>query len=74
MPTHTCECNYGCDCDCDCGTVSLALISKVIPGIQGIAKRVPLGKFPGQSKGRKGMKAITLDMGNSLAAMHAFTF
>ncbi|KAL0045122.1 hypothetical protein WJX82_009140 [Trebouxia sp. C0006] len=43
---------------------------------RGIAKRLPLGEVPGQSKGHRGMKAITLGVGglNSLAAMHAFTF
>jgi len=42
--------------------------------VQGIAKRVPLAEFPEQNKGQKGMKAITLDVGDLLVAMHAFTF
>jgi hypothetical protein len=42
--------------------------------VQGFAKRVPLAEFPEQKEGQKGMKAISLDVGDSLVAMHAFTF
>ncbi len=42
--------------------------------VQGFAKRVPLAEFPEQREGQKGMKAISLDVGDSLVAMHAFTF
>ncbi|KAA6418563.1 MAG: hypothetical protein FRX49_11508 [Trebouxia sp. A1-2] len=41
---------------------------------QGFAKRVPLAEFPEQNEGQKGMKAISLDVGDLLVAMHAFTF
>ncbi|KAL0045087.1 hypothetical protein WJX82_007908 [Trebouxia sp. C0006] len=41
---------------------------------RGFAKRVPLAEFPEQKEGQKGMKAISLDVGDSLVAMHAFTF
>ncbi|KAA6418410.1 MAG: hypothetical protein FRX49_11666 [Trebouxia sp. A1-2] len=40
----------------------------------GFAKRVPLAEFPEQNEGQKGMKAISLDVGDLLVAMHAFTF
>ena len=42
--------------------------------VQGIAKRVPLAEFAEQNEGQKGMKAISLDVGDSLVAMHAFSF
>ena len=42
--------------------------------VQGFAKRVPLAEFPEQNEGQKGMKAISLDVGDLLVAMHAFTF
>jgi len=35
---------------------------------------VPLAEFPEQKDGQKGMKAISLDVGDWLVAMHAFTF
>ncbi|KAL0039987.1 hypothetical protein WJX79_001551 [Trebouxia sp. C0005] len=41
---------------------------------RGFAKRVPLAEFPEQNEGQKGMKAISLDVGDLLVAMHAFTF
>ncbi|KAL0029336.1 hypothetical protein WJX77_000338 [Trebouxia sp. C0004] len=42
--------------------------------VQGIAKRVPLAEFPEQNEGQNGMKAISLDVGDWLVAMHAFIF
>ncbi len=42
--------------------------------MQGIAKRVPLSEFVVQGMGQQGMKAITLAVGDSVAAMHAFSF
>ncbi|DBB07067.1 TPA: hypothetical protein ACH3X1_011653 [Trebouxia sp. C0004] len=41
---------------------------------RGIAKRVPLAEFPEQNEGQNGMKAISLDVGDWLVAMHAFIF
>ncbi len=62
-------------------TVTATVTMPIAPGsksvcsiVQGIAKRVPLAEFPEQNKGQKGMKAITLDVGDVLVAMHAFTF
>lgn len=40
-------------------------------GLQGVAKRVPVSEFLEQAMGQQGVKAITLAVGDSLAAMHA---
>ena len=37
---------------------------------QGFAKRTPLAEFPEQSEGQRGVKVITLAVGDSLVAMH----
>lgn len=38
--------------------------------LQGVAKRVPVSEFPEQPLGHQGVKAITLAVGDALAAMH----
>ena len=58
-----------------CGAYANCHGSKSMSSIvQGIAKRVPLAEFWEQKEGHKGMKAISLDVGDLLVAMHAFTF
>lgn len=37
---------------------------------QGSAKRTPLAEFPEQSEGQRGVKVVTLAVGDSLVAMH----
>lgn len=51
--------------------VNVDFIGTMRSDAQGVAKRVPVSEFAEQSMGQKGVKAITLLVGDTLAAMHS---